>query len=310
MEIRKAVIPAAGYGTRFLPITKTQPKEMLPLVDKPIIQYAVEEAIAAGLRQLVLVTAQGKQAIEDYFDRSAQLESFLLQRGEVNLWQRICHLPEMVDIAYVRQKRPLGLGHAVMLTQPIVGNEPFAVFLPDDIFVADRPVVRQLMDAYYELGASVLAVERVKKEDTQRYGIIAPRQIRPGVYEVADLVEKPLPDLAPSDLAIVGRYVLRPQVFEMLRATPPGKGQEIQLTDGLRLLLSREKIYAVEFEGTRYDAGTPAAWLKATFALALRHAEFGQEIMDYVRPFVQTSVSQDGASSEESPILTAAADAE
>jgi len=283
MKVRKAVITAAGWGTRFLPVTKAQPKEMLPLVDKPIIQYAVEEAVTAGLKQVVMVTAQGKRAIEDYFDRSFELEYLLQQRGETALWEQVRRLSNMADIAYVRQKEQLGLGNAVLVTQAVVGEEPFALFLPDDVFVGNGPVIGQLIEAHGELGGCVLAVERVKKEEVGRYGIIAPKQIGPRLYQVLDLVEKPSPQQAPSDLAIVGRYVLEPKIFAALEATPPGRGQEIQLTDGLRRLLPREKIYAVEYEGVRYDAGTPMSWLKATVALALDHPELGAELRDYLR---------------------------
>jgi UTP--glucose-1-phosphate uridylyltransferase len=255
-------------------------------VDKPIIQYAVEEAVTAGLKQVVMVTAQGKRAIEDYFDRSFELEHLLQQRGETALWERVRRLSNMADIAYVRQKEQLGLGNAVLVTQAVVGEEPFALFLPDDVFVGNGPVIGQLIEAHGELGGCVLAVERVKKEEVGRYGIIAPKQIGPRLYQVLDLVEKPSPQQAPSDLAIVGRYVLEPKIFAALEATPPGRGQEIQLTDGLRQLLPREKIYAVEYEGVRYDAGTPMSWLKATVALALKHPELGAELRDYLRTLI------------------------
>jgi UTP--glucose-1-phosphate uridylyltransferase len=286
MRVRKAVITAAGWGTRFLPVTKAQPKEMLPLVDKPIIQYAVEEAVAAGLKQVVLVTAQGKRAIEDYFDRSFELEYLLKQRGETAMWEQVRRLSNIADIAYVRQKEQKGLGHAVLVTQAVVGDEPFALFIPDDVFDGNTPVIRQLLDAHEKLGGCVLAVEKVKKEDVSRYGIIAPKQIGPRLYEVLDLVEKPSPREAPSELAIVGRYVLEPRIFSALKATRPGRGEEIQLTDGLRNLLPREKIYAVEYEGVRYDAGTPASWLKATVALALKHPDLGPELRDYLRGLI------------------------
>ena len=286
MKVRKAVITAAGWGTRFLPVTKAQPKEMLPLVDKPIIQYAVEEAVTAGLKQVIMVTAQGKRAIEDYFDRSFELEYLLQQRGETALWEQVRRLSNMADIAYVRQKEQLGLGNAVLVTQAVVGEEPFALFLPDDVFVGNEPVIGQLIEAHGELGGCVLAVEKVKKEEVGRYGIIAPKQIGPRLYQVLDLVEKPSPQQAPSDLAIVGRYVLEPQIFAALKATPPGRGQEIQLTDGLRQLLPREKIYAVEYEGVRYDAGTPMSWLKATIALALDHPDMGAELRGYLRTLI------------------------
>ena len=286
MKVRKAVVTAAGWGTRFLPVTKAQPKEMLPLVDKPIIQYAVEEAVAAGLKQIVMVTAQGKRAIEDYFDRSFELEHVLQQRGETALWEQLRRLSNMADIAYVRQKEQLGLGNAVLVTQAVVGEEPFALFLPDDVFVGNGPVIGQLIEAHGQLGGCVLAVERVKREEVGRYGIIAPKQIGPRLYQVLDLVEKPSPQQAPSDLAIVGRYVLEPKIFAALEATTPGRGQEIQLTDGLRQLLPGEKIYAVEYEGVRYDAGTPMSWLKATVALALDHPELGAEFRDYLRTLI------------------------
>jgi UTP--glucose-1-phosphate uridylyltransferase len=286
MKVRKAVVTAAGWGTRFLPVTKAQPKEMLPLVDKPIIQYAVEEAMSAGLKQVVLVTAQGKRAIEDYFDRSFELEHLLRQRGETALWKEVRRLSNMVDIVYVRQKEQLGLGNAVLVTRAVVGEEPFALFLPDDVFVGNGPVIGQLIKVYGELGGCVLAVEKVKKDEVGRYGVIAPKQIGPRLYQVLDLVEKPSPQQAPSQLAIVGRYVLEPQIFAALEATPPGSGQEIQLTDGLRQLLPGEKIYAVEYEGVRHDAGTPISWLKATVALALAHPQLGAELRDYLRTLI------------------------
>jgi UTP--glucose-1-phosphate uridylyltransferase len=259
---------------------------MLPLVDKPIIQYAVEEAMSAGLKQVVLVTAQGKRAIEDYFDRSFELEHLLRQRGETALWKEVRRLSNMVDIVYVRQKEQLGLGNAVLVTRAVVGEEPFALFLPDDVFVGNGPVIGQLIKVYGELGGCVLAVEKVKKDEVGRYGVIAPKQIGPRLYQVLDLVEKPSPQQAPSQLAIVGRYVLEPQIFAALEATPPGSGQEIQLTDGLRQLLPGEKIYAVEYEGVRHDAGTPISWLKATVALALAHPQLGAELRDYLRTLI------------------------
>ncbi len=283
MKVRKAVITAAGWGTRFLPITRSQPKEMLPLVDRPLIQYSVEEAIKSGIEQVIMVTAMGKRAIEDYFDRSLELEYYLEQKGEIELLRRMRELSSLVDIYYVRQKEQLGLGHAVLMVKDIVGDEPFAVMLPDDIIDSDVPGLKQMIGVYEKFGAGVVAVERVSDEDTGKYGIIEPERMSKGVYQVLSLVEKPEPSQAPSRLGIVGRYILTPLIFDILKFTPPGKGNEIQLTDALQLLLKRQKLYACELEGVRYDAGTPLGWLKANMALAFKREDIGPELRAYLK---------------------------
>ena len=283
MKVRKAVIVAAGWGTRFLPVTRSQPKEMLPLVDKPLLQYAVEEAIKSGIEQVIVVTAMGKQAIEDYFDNAVALECFLEKKGDTRRLQEMRELTEMANVCYIRQKEQLGLGHAVLTARNIVGDEPFAVMLPDDIIDSGTPVLKQMLQVYQEYGAGVLAVERIGAEDTRKYGIIEPRDVAQGVYQIVDIVEKPEPSQAPSNLGVVGRYILPPQIFEVLAMTPPGKGQEIQLTDALQLLLKQQPLYACEFEGVRHDTGTPLGWLKANISFALKRADIGSELKDYLR---------------------------
>ena len=283
MKVRKAVIIAAGRGTRFLPVTRSQPKEMLPLVDKPLIQYSVEEAINSGIEQVIMVTARGKQAIDDYFDRCFELEQFLEQKGETELLRQMQELSNMVDICYVRQKEQLGLGHAILTAKDIIGKEPFAVILPDDIIDSDVPSLKRMIEVYEEYGAGVIAVERVSDENIRKYGIIEPRQVSEGVYQVLSLVEKPEPAQAPSHLGIVGRYILTPEIFDVLMVTPPGKGGEIQVTDGLQLLLKQQALYACELGGVRYDTGTPLGWLEATVALALKRDDIGPELREYLR---------------------------
>ena len=283
MKIRKAVIVAAGWGTRFLPITRSQPKEMLPLVDKPIIQYSVEEAVASGIEHIILVTALGKQAIENYFDRAFELEYMLEQKGEKKLLREMRELSNLVDICYVRQKEQLGLGHAVITARNVVDDEPFALFLPDDVVDGKVPLLKQLIEVHEQHGGSVIAVERIEREDTVKYGIIEPREISDRVYQVLNIVEKPPPDEAPSNLGVVGRYVLMPEIFDFLEAASSGKNNEIQLTDALQSLLGKQAVYALEFEGTRYDTGNPLGWLKATVSMALKRADIGPELGDYIR---------------------------
>ena len=286
MKVRKAVITAAGWGTRFLPVTRSQPKEMLPLVDRPMIQYAVEEAIKAGIEQVIMVTAAGKRAIEDYFDRHLELEYFLERRGETELLRKTLEVSSLADICYVRQKEQLGLGHAVLMVKDVVGNEPFAVILPDDIIDSKVPGLKQMIEVYEKYRAGVVAVERVSDEDIGKYGIIEAKKEARGVYEVLSLVEKPALAQAPSHLGIVGRYILTPRIFDVLKHTPPGKNGEIQLTDALQLLLKqsfREGLYACELEGTRYDTGTPLGWLKANVALALKRQDIGPELREYLK---------------------------
>jgi len=282
VKVRKAIITAAGWGTRFLPVTRSQPKEMLPLVNKPLIQYAVEEAINSGIEQVILITAMGKHAIEDYFDRSFELEYVLEQKGETELLQEMRRLSNLVDICYIRQKEQFGLGHAVLIARNIIAGEPFAVLLPDDVIDSRVPALKQMIEVYEQRGTSVIAVERVSAQDTVKYGIIEPKEISHRLYQVLSLAEKPEPQEAPSDLGIVGRYILVPEIFDALAATPPGRINEIQLTDALQLLLKRQVISACEFEGVRYDTGTPSGWLEATIALALKDPDIGPGLRQYL----------------------------
>ena len=283
MKIRKAVVTAAGWGTRFLPATKAQPKEMLPLVDKPMIQYVIEEAVASGIKQIIIVTALGKRAIEDHFDRSLELENALNRKGDGDLLRKVRHISELADICYIRQKEQLGLGHAILVTKDLIGNEPFAIFLPDDIIEAKVPAMKQMLEIFNRYSSSVIAVQKIAPQDTSSYGIIAPKKVEERLYQVLTLVEKPKPEDAPSNLGIVGRYILTPEIFGMLEKTAPGKGGEIQLTDGLRLLLEKQKIYAYQFEGIRYDTGTPLGFLKASVEFALNRPDIGPNFREYLR---------------------------
>lgn len=284
-KIRRAVFPAAGLGTRFLPATKAQPKEMLPLVDKPIIQYAVEEAIASGLENLVIITGRGKNAIEDHFDVSYELEKILEERGKSDVLSLVRAVSEMVHIVYIRQKEALGLGHALMVARDLMNNEPFAVLLGDDVIEAEVPCVRQMMDIYERHKISVIALMEVPPEETNRYGIIKGRPLPDGdgrLFEVLDLVEKPKQD-PPSNLAIIGRYILTPEIFEALDKTEKGSGGEIQLTDGLRRLLSTQRILAYKFRGKRHDAGDKLGFLQATVEFALKNEELGPAFRAYLK---------------------------
>jgi UTP--glucose-1-phosphate uridylyltransferase len=283
MKVRKAVITAGGWGTRFLPLTKSQPKEMLPLIDKPLIHHAVAEAIDSGIEQIILVTALGKNAIENYFDRSFELEYFLEKKGERELLREMRTISNLANICYIRQKEQLGLGHAIFETRGIVGDEPCAVLLPDDIIASRVPALKQLLSVYEEHQTNVIAVQRVSRQETVNYGIIKSQPIKERQHRVLSLVEKPEPDEAPSNLGIVGRYVLMPEIFATLKVTPPGKKGEIQLTDALQLLLERQEVIACEFEGTRYDTGTPPGWLKANIAFALNHPDIAPELREYLR---------------------------
>jgi UTP--glucose-1-phosphate uridylyltransferase len=282
--IRKAVFPAAGLGTRFLPATKAQPKEMLPLVDKPVIQYVVEEAVASGIETIIIVTGRGKSTIEDHFDVAYELEQMLERRGKHDLLTEVRSISDMIRVSYVRQKEPLGLGHAILMARELVGDEPFAVFLGDDIIEARVPTMRQMMEVHARRGCSVVCVERVSRERTRDYGIVAVRQDGRGgrEHEVTDLVEKPAPEDAPSDLAIIGRYILTPAIFAHLEKTKAGRGGEIQLTDGLRSLLGAEPICAYAFEGRRYDTGDKLGFLKATVEFALRRPDLGAAFRAYL----------------------------
>jgi UTP--glucose-1-phosphate uridylyltransferase len=281
--IRKAVFPAAGLGTRFLPATKAQPKEMLPLVDKPIIQYGVEEALASGVDNIILVTGRGKNAIEDHFDVSVELETFLEARGKTELLAEIRKISNLINFSYVRQGEPLGLGHAVLVTRNLVGDEPFAVILGDDVIDATPPALRQMIDVFNEMQGPVLAIERVPKSDVSAYGIIDAEEVKPGVYRIKDMVEKPPRDEAPSDLAIIGRYILTPDIFPALEATASDRSGEIQLTNGLRRLLKERPIYGCRVNGVRHDTGNKLGFLKAVVYFALRRPDLAQQFSDYLR---------------------------
>ncbi|HKW96420.1 MAG TPA: UTP--glucose-1-phosphate uridylyltransferase GalU [Bryobacteraceae bacterium] len=287
-KVRKAVFPAAGLGTRFLPATKAQPKEMLPLVDKPIIQYGVEEALHSGIQNIIIVTGRGKSAIEDHFDTSFELENQLECHGKKDLLAIVRNISDMIDVSYVRQKEALGLGHAVLRSSELVGDEPFAVVLADDVIDAETPCLRQLLDIHEFFAAPVVAVMEVPRENISAYGVVDAEPIshngsKDRVYRVRDLVEKPKADEAPSNLAIVGRYVLTPEIFESIRAVQPGAGAEIQLTDALKHLLHQRPIYAYRFEGTRYDAGDKLGFLKATVEFALRRHDLGEPFRQYLK---------------------------
>jgi UTP--glucose-1-phosphate uridylyltransferase len=284
-RIRRAVFPAAGLGTRFLPATKAQPKEMLPLVDKPIIQYAVEEAVKSGLENLVIVTGRGKNAIEDHFDVSFELEKILEERGKSDLLNLVRAVSDMVHIAYVRQKEALGLGHAILVTEDLVNNEPFAVLLGDDVIEADEPCIGQMIAVYEKYNCSVVAIMEVPREEVKRYGIIDGQPIQGDgeVFEIRDMVEKPAVADAPSNLAIIGRYILTPAIFKCLRETSRGSGGEIQLTDGLRRLLAKERIMGYKFRGKRHDAGEKLGFLQATVEFALKNEELGSAFREYLK---------------------------
>jgi UTP--glucose-1-phosphate uridylyltransferase len=280
--IRKAVFPAAGLGTRFLPATKAQPKEMLPLVDKPIIQYGVEEAVASGVDNIILVTGRGKNAIEDHFDVSVELETFLEARGKKELLAEIRKISNLINFSYVRQGEPLGLGHAVLVTQPLVGDEPFAVILGDDVIDANPPALRQMIDVFQDVQGPVLAIEQVPRDDVSAYGIIDADEIRPGVYRIKDLVEKPPRNEAPSDLAIIGRYILTPDIFPALKATVSDRTGEIQLTNGLRHLLKSRPVFGCKIDGARHDTGNKLGFLKALVYFALQRPELVEPFRRYL----------------------------
>jgi UTP--glucose-1-phosphate uridylyltransferase len=281
--IRKAVFPAAGLGTRFLPATKAQPKEMLPLVDKPIIQYGVEEAVQSGVANIILVTGRGKNAIEDHFDVSVELETFLEARGKKELLAEIRKISNLINFSYVRQGEPLGLGHAVLVTKALVGDEPFAVILGDDVIDAKPPALRQMIDVFQDVQGPVLAIERVPKEDVSSYGIIDAEEVRPGVYRIRDMVEKPPKNEAPSDLAIIGRYILTPDIFPALEATVSDRTGEIQLTNGLRHLLKQRPVYGCRVDGVRHDTGNKLGFLKAVVYFALRRPDLNAAFREYLK---------------------------
>lgn len=281
--IRKAVFPAAGLGTRFLPATKAQPKEMLPIVDRPLIQYAVEEARRSGLDQIILVTGRGKNAIEDHFDVSFELEFLLAERGKEDLLAEVREISNMIEVAYIRQKQALGLGHAILQARDLVGDEPFAVLLADDIIDSEAPALQQLIDVFLRRGNPVLALCEVPREDTALYGIVGGRTVEDRILSVSEMVEKPSPDKAPSNNAIIGRYILTPDIFEILEKTPPDSRGEIQITDALKALLKKRPIDGYFFTGKRYDAGDKLGFLKATVELALKRPDLGRDFREYLR---------------------------
>ena len=283
MHVRKGVFPAAGLGTRFLPATKAQPKEMLPLVDKPVIQYVVEEALGSGISDVIVVTGRGKRSLEDHFDVAFELEAFLEERGNIETLQEVREIANLVNFCYVRQKNPLGLGHAVLVTSHLVGHEPFAVFLGDDLIESKVPAMKQMIEVFEKEQCSVIAVEKVPREMSRSYGMVEIERGAGRTHRIVDLVEKPRPEDAPSDLAIIGRYILTPEIFGHLENTGADAKGEIQLTDGLRGLLREQRILAYEFEGTRYDTGNKMGFLKATVEYALRRPDLGPQFRDYLK---------------------------
>ncbi len=282
-KITKAVFPVAGMGTRFLPVTKASPKEMLPVVDKPLIQYAVEEAVAAGITQMVFITGRNKRAIEDHFDKAYELETELMARNKLKLLEQIDKIvPKHVSCIYVRQTEALGLGHAILCARPVVGNEPFAVILADDLIDGDPPVMKQMVDVYASERCSVLAVQTVAREETSSYGIVRIEPGERGMHRITDIVEKPKPEVAPSTLAVVGRYLLEPEIFDHLEKVKPGTGGEIQLTDGIASMLNKQRALAYEFQGLRYDCGSKLGYLQANVLYAMRHPEIGDEFRGFL----------------------------
>jgi UTP--glucose-1-phosphate uridylyltransferase len=280
--VKKAVIPAAGFGTRFLPATKSQPKEMLSVVDKPLIQYGVEEAVDSGVEQIAIITSRGKSTMEDHFDKSPELEQFLEKKGKQEFLKDVERISNLAEFCYIRQKEALGLGHAILMAESFVGNESFAVLLPDDIFDCPSPCTKQLVDVHQETQATVIVLGRVDEEGTKKYGIIKPKQISERVFEVEDMVEKPGPDKAFSDLGILGRYVFTPEIFDAIKKTPPDHRGEVQITDAIKLLLQTRPVYGYLFEGKRYDAGDKLGFIEATIGLSLKRPEFSQSIRKYI----------------------------
>ncbi|MFC7786755.1 UTP--glucose-1-phosphate uridylyltransferase GalU [Rossellomorea sp. GCM10028870] len=289
-KVRKAIIPAAGLGTRFLPATKAQPKEMLPIVDKPTIQYIIEEAVASGIEDIIIVTGRGKRAIEDHFDKSYELEETLAKKGKYDQLEEVQGISKLANIHYIRQKEPLGLGHAISCASRFIGNEPFAVLLGDDIVHSpDSPCLKQLVDVYERYNSSVIGVQQVPEQDVSKYGVISINQngIEEGVYHINDLVEKPKKEEAPSNYAIMGRYILRPEIFSILENLTPGAGGEIQLTDAIKKLNELQMVVGYEFEGERYDVGDKFGFIKATVEFALERGDLQVQVMDYLKHIVK-----------------------
>lgn len=283
MNVKKAIIPAAGLGTRFLPATKAQPKEMLPIVDKPTIQYIIEEAVASGIEEILIITGRNKKCIEDHFDKSIELELELEKSGKSELLEMVRNISDMVDIHYIRQKEPKGLGHAIHCAKTFVGNEPFAVLLGDDVVDSRKPCLKQLIDCFDEYKTTILGVQEVPEENVSKYGIVNGIHIEDRVYKVKDLVEKPSVEEAPSNIAILGRYIITPEIFNILENTPPGKNGEIQLTDALKTLISREAMYAYNFDGKRYDVGDKLGFLEATIEFALKKEDLRDNFIQYLK---------------------------
>jgi UTP--glucose-1-phosphate uridylyltransferase len=288
MKVRKAIIPAAGFGTRFLPATKAQPKEMITVIDKPLIQYTVEEIIGADIGQICIVTSRGKSTMEDHFDRSPELEAFLKEKGKLELLEEVRKLSRLADFAYIRQAEALGLGHAILMGEVFAAGEPVAALTPDDIYDCRVPCIKQLVDAFVELRGTVIVLGRVDKEGTKKYGIIkVKKQISERVFEVADMVEKPGPEKAFSDLGILGRYVFTPEIFEAIKRTPADSRGEIQMTDAIRVLLDSQPVYGLLFEGKRYDCGNKLGFLEATIALALKNPEFSGPVKEIIKSLLR-----------------------
>ena len=290
MKIRKAIIPAAGLGTRFLPATKAMPKEMLPIVDKPTIQYIIEEAVQSGIEDIIIVTGKGKRAIEDHFDNSFELEHTLYEKGKFELLEEVQKSSKLVDIHYIRQKEPKGLGHAIWCARKFIGNEPFAVLLGDDIVQAEKPCLKQLIDQYNRFNSSILGVQQVKPSEVSRYGIIDAKQVGARFHSVDGLVEKPAIEEAPSNLAIMGRYILTPKIFEILQNQEPGAGGEIQLTDAIAALNKTEAIYGYEFEGTRFDVGEKFGFIQSTIEMALQRSELRNQLLFYLQSVLDREI--------------------
>lgn len=293
MKVRKAIIPAAGLGTRFLPATKAQPKEMLPIVDKPTLQYIIEEAVDSGIEEILIITGRNKKSIEDHFDRSVELELELEKKGKDDLLAEVRKITDMVNIHYIRQKEPKGLGHAIYCAKTFIGKEPFAVLLGDDIVRSEKPCLQQMIEAYNEYKTTILGVQEVPQEDVNKYGIVEGKHIEDRVYKVKNLVEKPSVNDAPSNVAILGRYIINPAIFEILEHTQPGKGGEIQLTDALKELAQKEAMYAYNFEGRRYDVGDKQGFLEATVEFALRREDLREEFLRYLYKVTEKESSND-----------------
>jgi len=287
MKVRKAIIPVAGLGTRFLPATKSIPKEMLTIVDRPTIQYIVEEVVASGIDQIIFVTSEGKSAIENHFDYNYHLDMVLKEKNKTVLGEELNNISNLIDIVSVRQKKPLGLGHAIWTARNVVGDEPFMVLLGDDLVLSKKPCAKQMLELFDEVGESIVAIQRVPASETHQYGIVeGEKNDRENTYRVSRMVEKPAPGTTDSDMAIIGRYILMPEIFSILDTTTPGHGGEIQLTDALLALTKRRAMYAYEFEGTRYDAGDKMGYLKAIIAYGLLHPQLGKPLMEYIKGIV------------------------